>query len=67
MLSVVVLLGSMIPLMNTELANLWSISLYISEALILDVILALSFLPLVVYWLKPKYIFEKWETKVSKY
>jgi predicted RND superfamily exporter protein len=66
-LSVVVLLGSMIPLMNTELANLWSISLYISQALILDVILALTFLPLIVYWLKPKYIFEKWKTVVSKY
>ena len=56
-LSVVVLLGSMVPLMNTELANLWSISLYISLALIMDVILALTFLPLIVYWLKPKYIF----------
>jgi len=58
-LSVVVLLGSFIPLMNTELANLWSISLYIGLALILDVILALTFLPQIVVWLKPKYIFQK--------
>lgn len=57
-LSVVVLLGSFIPLMNTELANLWSISLFISLALIMDVILALTFLPLVVRWLKPRYIFQ---------
>lgn len=56
-LSVVVLLGSFIPLMNTELANLWSISLYIALALIMDVILALLFLPLIVKWLKPKYVF----------
>ena len=66
-LSVAVLLGSMIPLMNTQLANLWSISLYISQALILDVILAITFLPLIVYWLKPKYIFEKWKTSTPKY
>jgi len=44
--------------MNTELANLWSISLYISLALIMDVILALLFLPLIVKWFKPKYVFE---------
>jgi len=57
-LSVVVLLGSFIPLMNTELANLWSISLYIGLALIMDVILALLFLPLIVKWLKPGYVFK---------
>ncbi|MBT3206380.1 MAG: MMPL family transporter [Gammaproteobacteria bacterium] len=56
-ISVVVLLGSVIPLMNTSLANTWSISLYIAEALILDVLTALMFLPLVIYWLKPKYVF----------
>lgn len=58
-ISVVVLLGSMIPLMNTELANLWSVSLYISEALILDVLLALTFLPLWVYWLSPRFVFAR--------
>lgn len=57
LVSVVVLLGSLIPLMSTELANTWSISLYIGEALILDVIMALMFLPLMVYWLKPGFVF----------
>ena len=56
-ISVVVLLGSMIPLMNTELANLWSVSLYIAEALVLDVLLALMLLPFLVKWLKPKFVF----------
>ena len=56
--SVVVLLGSFIPLMNTELANTWSVSLYISEALILDVITALTILPLLVLWLKPRFVFK---------
>ncbi|WP_456414202.1 efflux RND transporter permease subunit [Thiolapillus sp.] len=56
-ISVVVLLGSVIPLMNTKLANTWSVSLYVAEALILDVLVALLFLPLLVYWLKPQYVF----------
>ncbi|MEW8366988.1 MAG: MMPL family transporter, partial [Candidatus Thiodiazotropha taylori] len=56
-ISMVVLLGSFIPLMNTELANLWSVSLYISEALIMDVLIALMVLPLVVYWLRPRFVF----------
>jgi len=56
-ISVVVLLGSIIPLMNTEMANLWSVSLYIAEALVLDVLLALMFLPLAVVWLRPKFVF----------
>lgn len=58
LISVAVLLGSLIPLMNTELANLWSVSLYIGEALVLDVVIALMFLPLLVYWTKPRFIFE---------
>jgi len=58
LISVLVLLGSLIPLMNTELANLWSVSLYIGEALVLDVVIALMFLPLLVYWLKPRFVFE---------
>lgn len=57
-ISVVVLLGSFIPLMNTELANLWSVSLYIGWALVLDVVIALMFLPLLVYWLKPRFVFQ---------
>lgn len=56
-ISVVVLLSSFIPLMNTELANLWSVSLYIAEALILDVLLALMLLPLLIYWFRPKIVF----------
>jgi predicted RND superfamily exporter protein len=59
LISVIVLLGSLIPLMNTELANTWSISLYIGEALILDVITALMFLPLLIYWIKPRFVFER--------
>jgi len=58
LISVVVLLGSLIPLMNTELANLWSVSLYIGQALVLDVIVALMFLPLLVYWFKPRFVFK---------
>ncbi|MBT4811391.1 MAG: hypothetical protein HON73_06190, partial [Thiotrichales bacterium] len=45
----------------TELANTWSVSLYISEALILDVITALTILPLLVLWLKPKFVFKPGE------
>ncbi|MGD8842577.1 MAG: MMPL family transporter [Gammaproteobacteria bacterium] len=56
-ISVLVLLGSMVPLMNTEMANLWSVSLYIAEALVLDVLLALMFLPLMIKWLRPKFVF----------
>ena len=64
-ISVVVLVGSMIPLMNTTLANTWSVSLYIAEALILDMITAILFLPLIIYWLKPKFIFGQDVKKVS--
>ena len=60
LISVVVLLGSLIPLMNTEMANLWSVSLYIAEALILDVLLALMLLPLLVKWLRPKHVFGRY-------
>lgn len=57
LISMVVLLSSFIPLMNTELANLWSVSLYISEALLMDVFISLLVLPLMVYWLKPRFVF----------
>jgi predicted RND superfamily exporter protein len=56
-ISMLVLLGSFIPLMNTELANLWSVSLYIAQALIMDVIIALLVLPLMIYWLRPTFVF----------
>lgn len=57
LISVVILIGSFIPLMNTHLANTWSVSLYISVALIIDVIAALTLLPLLVHRLRPRYVF----------
>jgi predicted RND superfamily exporter protein len=56
-ISVVVLLGSFIPLLGTNLANTWGLGIYIGEALIIDVFTALMLLPLMVYWFKPKYVF----------
>lgn len=55
--SIVVLLGSFIPLVGTDLANTWGLSMYIGEALLIDVVTALMLLPLMVKWLKPKYVF----------
>jgi predicted RND superfamily exporter protein len=55
--SVIVLLGSFIPLVGTELANTWGLGMYIGEALIIDVVTALTLLPLLVLWFKPKYVF----------
>lgn len=55
--SVIVLLGSFIPLVSTELANTWGLSMYIGQALIIDVFLAFTFFPLLIMWLRPKYIF----------
>jgi len=57
-ISVIVLLGSFIPLVSTQLANTWVVAVYIGEALVIDVVTALLFLPLLVYWIKPKYVFE---------
>lgn len=57
--SVIVLLGSFIPLVSTELANTWGLGVYIGEALIIDVITAFTFLPILIYWLKPNYIFKQ--------
>jgi len=56
--SVIVLLGSFIPLVSTELANTWGLGMYIGEALIIDVIAAFTFLPILIYWMKPDYIFK---------
>ena len=56
LVSVVVLLGSFIPLVSTELANTWALGVYIGLALILDVFLALMLLPLAIRKFKPKYI-----------
>jgi predicted RND superfamily exporter protein len=56
--SVIVLLGSFIPLVSTELANTWGLGIYIGQALIIDVITAFTFLPVLIWWLKPNYIFK---------
>ncbi|RDH83208.1 MAG: transporter [endosymbiont of Escarpia spicata] len=56
-ISVLVLLGCFIPLLNTDLANTWGLGVYISEALLIDVVTALLLLPLLVKWLKPKFVF----------
>ena len=55
--SIVVLLGSFIPLVGTTLANTWGLAVYIGWALIIDVFTALMLLPLMVKWFKPKYVF----------
>lgn len=55
--SIVVLLGSFIPLVGTTLANTWGLSIYIGWALVIDVFTALMLLPLMVKWFKPKYVF----------
>lgn len=56
--SVIVLLGSFIPLVSTELANTWGLGIYIGQALVIDVITAFTFLPILIYWLKPNYVFK---------
>jgi predicted RND superfamily exporter protein len=56
-ISVFVLLGSFIPLVSTHLANTWGLGIYIGQALIIDVITALTLLPLMVYWFKPRFVF----------
>ena len=55
--SVVVLLGSFIPLVATDLANTWGLAMFIGEALVIDVFTALMLLPVLVYLFKPKYVF----------
>lgn len=57
-ISIVVLLGSFIPLVGTDLANTWGLSMYIGWALLIDVFTALMILPLLVKWFKPKYVFQ---------
>ena len=56
-ISVIVLLGSFIPLVGTNLANTWGLAIYIGEALIIDVFTALMLLPMMVKAFKPKYVF----------
>ncbi|MBF0448739.1 MAG: MMPL family transporter, partial [Magnetococcales bacterium] len=57
--SVIVLLGSFIPLVSTELGNTWGLGMYIGEAIIIDVFTALTFLPLLVWYFKPDYVFKR--------
>lgn len=59
--SVVVLLGSFIPLVSTDLANTWGLAMYIGTALVIDVFTALMLLPTLVYWFKPKYVFGEYK------
>ena len=55
--SIIVLLASFIPLLMTQLANTWALGVFISEALIIDVVIALTIIPLLIYFFKPKYVF----------
>ena len=55
--SIIVLLASFIPLLMTQLANTWALGIFISEALIIDVVIALTIIPLLIYIFKPKYVF----------
>ncbi|MEA1879042.1 MAG: MMPL family transporter [Campylobacterota bacterium] len=57
LISVVVLVAAFIPLMATDLGNTWGLSVYITEAVIIDVFTSLTLLPILLFIFKPKYIF----------
>jgi len=57
LISVVVLIGAFIPLMATDLGNTWGLSVYITEAVVIDVFTSLTLLPILLFIFKPKYIF----------
>ena len=59
LISVVILVGAFIPLMATTLGNTWGVSAYITEAILIDVFTSLTILPILIFWLKPKYVFKK--------
>jgi uncharacterized protein len=59
LISVVVLVGAFIPLMATDLGNTWGLSVYITEAVVIDVFTSLTLLPILLFLFKPKYIFGK--------
>lgn len=61
-ISVLVLLGCFIPLLNTDLANTWGLGIYISQALLIDVVTALTILPMLVAWVKPKFVFGRYKS-----
>ncbi|MEL0584557.1 MAG: MMPL family transporter [Candidatus Thiodiazotropha sp. (ex. Lucinoma kazani)] len=60
-ISVIVLLGCFIPLLNTDLANTWGLGIYISQALLIDVVTALTILPMLVAWLKPRFVYGEYK------
>ncbi|MCU7936624.1 MAG: MMPL family transporter [Candidatus Thiodiazotropha sp. (ex Dulcina madagascariensis)] len=60
-ISVIVLLGCFIPLLNTDLANTWGLGVYISQALLIDVVTALTILPMLVAWMKPRFVFGEYK------
>lgn len=60
-ISVIVLLGCFIPLLNTDLANTWGLGIYISQALLIDVVTALTILPMLVAWFKPRFVFGEYK------
>ncbi len=51
-----VLLASFIPLVSTQLANTWALGVYIGLALTIDVFMALTLLPVLVHWLRPRFV-----------
>lgn len=55
--SIAVLIVSFIPLLMTNLANTWAMAIYISVALIVNMLLALTLLPILIKFFKPKAIF----------
>jgi hypothetical protein len=57
LVSVLVLLGSFIPLVGTDLANTWGLAVYLSQALIIDVFTALMIVPLLIYWTRARYVY----------
>jgi hypothetical protein len=57
LVSVVVLLGSFVPLVGTDLANTWGLAVYLTQALLIDVFTALMIVPMLIYWTRAKYVF----------
>jgi hypothetical protein len=43
----------------TQLANTWALGIFISQALVIDMVIALTIIPIMVYVFKPKYVFGK--------
>ena len=56
--SVLISLISLTPLLMTQLANIWALGIFISLALIINIILTITIIPSLLYAFKPKYIFQ---------